>query len=324
MTHKQFVLQGKEQLTPLYGEREAEALVRTLLQEVEGLGLYDYIMFPNKDLTHTVLLIEYLYRLTEGEPLQYILGYARFCGYKFGVTEDTLIPRPETEYLVNLICRRHSTSFNGESKSRSCHPLRILDLCTGSGCIAWSLASLIPNSKVWGCDISAAALAVACGQEREEFVGKGQNTPDFFKADLLSNEALEIIEKETGMQRRESNCGDDLRMDIIVSNPPYLLEEEKAFMQRNVLEHEPHIALFVDNNTPLLFYDKIVTLGRCLLKIGGELWFEINERFADEVVSLMNSHGFTRCGAMEDLNGKKRFVQGTWQQGLSFINKGGH
>lgn len=317
MTHKQFVLQGKEQLTPLYGEREAEALVRTLLNEVEGLGLYDYIMFPNKELPHSMLLTDYLHRLFGGEPLQYILGYARFCGYKFGVTEDTLIPRPETEYLVNLIAGKYGVSPVGNSGVGLRNPLRILDLCTGSGSIAWSLASMISNSEVWGCDISAVALTVAQGQVREDFVGKLKNIPKFFKADLLSNEALEIIEKGTGMQHaeRERDCRDDLRMDIIVSNPPYLLEEEKAFMQRNVLEHEPHTALFVDNNTPLLFYDKIVTLGTCLLKVGGELWFEINERFADEVVSLMDSCGFTGCGAIEDLNGKKRFVHGVWQQG---------
>ncbi len=316
MTHKQFVLQGKAQLTPLYGEREAEVLVSTLLREVAGLGVYDYIMYPHKELNDTALLALQLQRLRAGEPLQYILGYTWFCGHKFRVTEDTLIPRPETEYLVSLITGKHGVYPVGNNEECLCNPLRILDLCTGSGCIAWSLASMISNSEVWGCDISATALAVAQGQDGEDFVGNLKNTPEFFKADLLSNEALEIIEKATGQHHAagESNCRDDGSMDIIVSNPPYVLEEEKIFMQRNVLEHEPHIALFVDNNTPLLFYDKIVTLGTHLLKIGGELWFEINERFADEVVSLMNNYGFTECRAIEDLNGKKRFVHGTWRK----------
>ena len=313
MTHKQFVLLGKEMLTPVYGGREADALVRTLLQEMVGLGVYDYIMYPDKDLNDTAQLVGYLQRLEAGEPLQYILGYARFCGHKFKVTKNTLIPRPETEYLVNLIAGRHDVSSAVNSSGREPgSPLRILDLCTGSGCIAWSLASIFLNSMVWGCDISAAALAVARGQGREEFVGKQKNTPVFFEMDLLSNVALEVIESVIYSGGGE-NSGVDNGLDIMVSNPPYVLEEEKVFMQRNVLEHEPHIALFVDNGTPLLFYDKIVTLGTSLLKEGGELWFEINERFANEVVGLMNSRGFVGCMAMDDLNGKKRFVRGTWR-----------
>lgn len=313
MTHKRFVSLGKELLTPLYGEREAGALVRALLQEVAGLGLYDYIMYPNKELNDTALLVLHLQRLKAGEPLQYILGYARFCGHKFMVTKETLIPRPETEYLVNLIAGRQREKNVLSGSGESDNTLKILDLCTGSGCIAWSLASMISNSEVWGCDISAAALVVAQGQQREDFVGKLTNAPKFFKADLLSNVALEVIESAMGLGGREDGRVEN-GLDIMVSNPPYVLEEEKVFMQRNVLEHEPHLALFVDNSTPLLFYDKIVTFGTRLLKVGGELWFEINERFADEVVSLMNSHGFAKCKAMEDLNGKKRFVCGTWQK----------
>ena len=313
MTHKQFVSLGKELLTPIYGEREADALVRVLLQETAGLGVYDYIMYPDKELNDTAQLALHLQRLKAGEPLQYILGYARFCGHKFMVTEDTLIPRPETEYLVNLIAGRQREKNVLSGSGESDNTLKILDLCTGSGCIAWSLASMISNSEVWGCDISAAALTVARGQGREEFVGKLKNTPEFFMTDLLSNGALEVIESAMGLSGEE-NSGVDNGLDIMVSNPPYVLKEEKVFMQRNVLEHEPHLALFVDNSTPLLFYDKIVTLGTCLLKVGGELWFEINERFADEVVSLMNNHGFAGCEAVEDLNGKKRFVHGTWQK----------
>lgn len=311
MTHKQFVSLGKELLTPLYGEREADALVRALLQEVAGLGVYDYIMYPNKELALSALLVEHLQRLKAGEPLQYILGYALFCDHKFMVTEDTLIPRPETEYLVNLIAgkQREKNLLSGSGESDN--TLKILDLCTGSGCIAWSLASMISNSVVWGCDISEATLAVAQRQGKEGFAGKLKNIPEFFKADLLSNGALGVIESAMGFSERE-NGKDDNGLDIMVSNPPYVLEEEMVFMQRNVLEYEPHLALFVDNGTPLLFYDKIVTLGTHLLRSGGELWFEINERFADEVVSLMNDCGFARCEAMEDLNGKKRFVHGTW------------
>lgn len=313
MTHKQFVLLGKEMLTPVYGEREADALVRTLLQEVAGLGVYDYIMYPDKDLNDTAQLVGYLQRLEAGEPLQYILGYAHFCGHKFKVTKNTLIPRPETEYLVNLIAGRHGVSSAVNSSGREPgSPLRIMDLCTGSGCIAWSLASIFSNSRVWGCDISAAALAVAQGQGSEDFVGKQKNTPEFFEVDLLSEGALKAIEVAIDRCVDDGFTATD-GLDIMVSNPPYVLEEEKVFMQRNVLEHEPHLALFVDNSTPLLFYDKIVTLGTSLLKEGGELWFEINEGFANEVVSLMNSRGFVGCMAMDDLNGKKRFVRGTWR-----------
>lgn len=315
MTHKQFVLLGKEILTPLYGEREADALVRALLQEVAGLGVYDYIMYPDKELNDATLLSLHLQRLKAGEPLQYILGYSRFRGHKFMVTEDTLIPRPETEYLVNLIAGRQREKNVLSGSGESDNTLKILDLCTGSGCIAWSLASMISNSEVWGCDISAAALAVAQGQGKEGFVGKLKNIPEFFKADLLSNAALEIIESAMGLGGEE-NGGEGNGLDIMVSNPPYVLEEEKVFMQRNVLEHEPHLALFVDNSTPLLFYDKIVTLGTCLLKVGGELWFEVNERFANEVVTLMNKQGFAECMAIDDLNGKQRFVYGVWKKNI--------
>lgn len=336
MTHRQFVLLGRKELAPLYGEREADALVRALLADMAGLGLYDYIMYPDKDLDSAETLCGALQRLKSGEPLQYILGHTTFCGLRFNVCKDVLIPRPETEYLVNLIVGRHSGSSACHGGSGLGNHLRILDLCTGSGCIAWSLAALIEDSMVWGCDISDAALAVARGQKpvafeerqdsEKQLVGKQifnkqDNCPLFFKADLLSDEALGVIESATGVGGVSGVCGAAVcaskqGLDIMVSNPPYVLEEEKVLMQKNVLEHEPHLALFVGNATPLLFYDKIVTLGTELLKAGGELWFEINERFANEVVNLMEGRGFACCEAMDDLNGKKRFVRGVWRKNI--------
>lgn len=317
MTHRQFVLYGRKELSPLYGEREADALVRRLLSDMAGLGLYDYIMYPDKELYSAETLCSALQRLKGGEPLQYILGYTTFCGLRFNVCKDVLIPRPETEYLVNLIVDRHSVSSAGHGGSGLGNRLRILDLCTGSGCIAWSLAALIEDSTVWGCDISDAALAVARGQKPEAF----DNFPVFFKADLLSEEALGVIESATGVGGVQSDCGAAVcacrqGLDIMVSNPPYVLEGEKVLMQKNVLEHEPHLALFVDDDTPLLFYDKIVTLAARLLKVGGELWFEINERFANEVVGLMTERGFACCEAIDDLNGRKRFVRGVWRKNI--------
>lgn len=330
MTHRQFVLLGRKELAPIYGEREAEALVRGLLAGMAGLGVYDYIMYPYKELNSAQLLCSALQRLKGGEPLQYILGYTTFCGFRFNVCKDVLIPRPETEYLVNLIAGRHTVS-QGRVCNNRLHPqLKILDLCTGSGCIAWSLAYLIEGSMVWGCDISDAALAVARGQEfgkelgqdnEERIVGKQtsmrkDNCPFFFKVDLLADEALGRIESAIGLGGAATESVSGRGLDIMVSNPPYVLEEERSLMRKNVLEHEPHLALFVADDEPLLFYDKIVTLGAELLKVGGELWFEINERFANEVVSLMEGRGFTRCEAIDDLNGKKRFVRGVWRKNI--------
>ncbi len=249
-------------------------------------------------------------RLAAGEPLQYVLGYEWFCGHRFNVAPGVLIPRPETEELVQQVI--------GEVQGRSGHECRVLDICTGSGCIALSVAagaavvrggqSVVESGagngfgqgvEVFGCDISPVALEVSRGQRVFSDVDSVDPVRvKFFECDILSSTAQERILSECG--------GGDF--DIIVSNPPYVCECEKAFMHRNVLEHEPHLALFVPDSDPLRFYRRIGELSGRLLKRGGVLFFEINERFGKETVQMLEGMGFEDCRVLQDLFGKERMV----------------
>jgi release factor glutamine methyltransferase len=217
--------------------------------------------------------------------LQYVLGYEWFCGHRFNVAPGVLIPRPETEELVREVV----SSANGPDCEGN---VRVLDICTGSGCIAWSVAAeLGKRAQVYGCDISPEALAIACGQEIDADV-------KFFECDILAPQAEEVIGAECGAAK----------FDIIVSNPPYVCECEKELMQKNVLDFEPELALFVPDDDPLRFYRRIAQLSGRLLKPGGKLFFEINERFGRETVEMLEETGFVGCRVLQDIFGKERMV----------------
>ena len=291
MTLQEFISLVVERLSVHYPVQEAKAIaVRLLKESVEGYKGYEHLVEPGRNLEGFAAgteeyLLKCAQRLATGEPLQYVLGYEWFCGHRFNVAPGVLIPRPETEELVREVV----SSANGPDCEGT---VRVLDICTGSGCIAWSVAAeLGKRAQVYGCDISPEALAIACGQEIDADV-------KFFECDILAPQAEEVIGAECGAEK----------FDIIVSNPPYVCECEKALMQKNVLDFEPDLALFVPDDDPLRFYRRIAQLSGRLLKPGGKLFFEINERFGRETVVMLEETGFVGCRVLQDIFGKERMV----------------
>lgn len=230
-------------------------------------------LFPTKK---KQIFEDALNRLQKNEPIQYIIGGTEFYGLPFKVTKHTLIPRPETEDLVQLVLAETITRTSD---------FEILDIGTGSGCIAISLAKNIFMAKVLAIDISAEALKVA-----KENADLNNVKVVFNKIDILKTEKL------------------DKKYDVIVSNPPYVRDLEKEFMQRNVLEFEPDTALFVRDNDPLIFYRKIAQLAANSLKPNGQLFFEINEFLATEMKELLSSLNFKNIEVKQDIFGKDRMV----------------
>ena len=218
-------------------------------------------------------------RMASGEPIQYIIGKAYFYDREFKVTPDVLIPRPETELLV-----REAVNWARRSGRKS---LRVLDLCTGSGCIAWSMALELPGSEVTAVDISDGALAVASRQKFECDV-----PPKFIKADVLAGpvEGLGTF-------------------DMILSNPPYVMDSEKALMRRNVLDHEPWLALFVSDDDPLVFYRAVAAWAKQLLKSEGLCLVEINESLGRQTAKVFEDTGFRDVEVLQDLNSRDRFIR---------------
>lgn len=220
-------------------------------------------------------------RLNDHEPIQYVLGDEEFLGKRFLVSPAVLIPRPETEELVKQVPFPPAT---GEETT-----VRILDIGTGSGCIAISLKSLMPHAEVYATDISDEALAIA-----QKNVGRLEPQVKLIKHDIL-NENIPIKD-----------------VDIIVSNPPYVAQQEKKSMQQHVLDHEPHVALFVPDTDPLIFYKAIASRGRQALKPGGKVVVEINALYGNETVSVFESENYVDVALIKDMNGKDRFIIATW------------
>ena len=264
-------------------------MVYSCLETIAGTRRHTHIVEPDFEVTDDVAVeaLRAFERMAAGEPLQYVMGYADFYSRQFRVTPDVLIPRPETE----LLCREVVTSL------RSCQmpaPLKVLDLCTGSGCIAWTLALEMPGAEVTAVDISDGALSVASTQDFAEEVGRtGAIAPEFIKTDVLAGPAM---------------AGFTGRYDILVSNPPYVMDKEKEFMRSNVLDYEPHLALFVSDNDPLIFYQAIAGWATVLLKPDGCGIVEINEALGAETAALFESAGFRDVEIVKDLSDRERFV----------------
>lgn len=265
-------------LEPLYGNGEARAITDYVLDVCFGLSKADILCGAVEEMTaeKTAELNKIFGRLMEGEPVQYVLGRAEFCGRWFNVRPGVLIPRPETEELCAWI--------TADSKA-SASP-KVLDIGTGSGCIAITLQLDMPESKVTAWDISADALDVA--RENAQQLGANVN---FVKLDAL-------------------NAKPEGEWDVIVSNPPYICEKEKKDMAVNVLEHEPHTALFVPDADPLLFYRAITRLAVQTLNKGGRLYFEINPIYADDTCRMMRAEGMTEVELRSDMYGKQRMAKG--------------
>jgi len=267
-------------LSDLYPSQEVLSFFTILVEKHLDLSRLEVALKPNHSVSLTVSkkIKNAIQRLRKFEPIQYIVNGVEFYNLKFYVNRNVFIPRPETEELVFWIVDRHK---NRDSKLR-----RILDIGTGSGCIAISLAFNLPDYKVSAFDISSEALDVA----RKNAIINNVNV-DFFKEDVLNCKKL------------------PKKYDIIVSNPPYIIENEKDKMQSNVLKYEPDIALFVNNDDPLLFYRKIAQLGQKHLISEGSIYFEINEYLGSELLILLKTEGYKEITLQKDIFGKYRMVK---------------
>ena len=291
-----FIKQGVEALEPLYPTAEARGIVLMLCEELIGTKSYTHIVEPQYqiDKKWTQPLAEAMLRLQSGEPIQYVIGKTEFCGHTFKVTSDVLVPRPETELLVREAIKvADMTKRRRIPYGKSAEPVRILDLCTGSGNIAWSLALAVPGAKVVGVDISEAALNVARGQNfSAQLKATGALAPTFVAADILDTE-------------QEFNYGE---FDLILSNPPYIMESEKKDMRKNVVDYEPSGALFVSDEDPLVFYRAIARWSERFLAQDGKGFTEINEVLGRETARLFADAGFSQSELMKDFYDKNRFV----------------
>ena len=283
------------ELEKIYGSDEANALIMILLEHYFGIDRVKIAMDPKLRLSESELLTLHfaVKELLKNKPVQYILGETEFCGMRFFVDENVLIPRPETEEMVHIIGARRDkaslvrTGFDVETDDRP----SILDIGTGSGCIAISLAKLLKNSVVTAVDVSEKALKVA--KKNAESNGVDVN---FIKDDILNPQNPELLDKQ---------------YDIIVSNPPYVCKSEKTEMRANVLGYEPSSALFVSDNDPLIFYRKILEFAQKSLKPDGEVWFEINEKFGEEMKNLCVKMGFKDVEIIKDFRERDRILRTT-------------
>lgn len=289
-----------QSLTPLYDAGEAQAIVRTVLDVKYGMTLTDIICGKVNEISadEERKLEEIIIRLQKGEPVQYVLGEADFAGRTFHVEPGVLIPRPETAELCQWIEKDmieksivssgdSSEDSSGNSPQATDDAKLILDICTGSGCIAITLGLNIPNSEVTGWDISEDALRIARGNVE---MLKARNVRIEYQDALALPKAAEAA-------------------DLIVSNPPYICEKEKADMEKNVLEHEPNLALFVLDEDPLKFYRAIAEYASSALKSGGALYFEINPIYEKETREMLLKLDFKDIETKEDAFGKKRMMR---------------
>ncbi len=273
-----------QSLSNLYPSEEIQSFFNILSEKYLNLSRIQIALNPQKEISEQALenFIKALFRLKDFEPIQYIIGETEFFGLPFKVNQHTLIPRPETEELVEYIIAEQKLITHNPQ------PINILDIGTGSGCIAISLAKNLSNSKVSALDISEEALKIA--QQNAEL---NKVEVKFFQVDILKTK---ILPKQ---------------YDIIVSNPPYVRELEKKQMQQNVLKYEPDSALYVSDEDPLLFYRSISYLAKNHLNSDGKLFFEINEYLSEELTELLKREFFGNIEVKPDIFGKARMIKCT-------------
>ena len=278
MTRLEFRQRFVQSLVPLYDQREAQALFRRYVEERLGAEYYLFLLDMDVPADLPDDWETELERLASGEPFQYVMGQTEFCGLPFKVTSSVLIPRPETEELV-------TTVVSGNAGRAG---LSVLDIGTGSGAIAVTLAKNLTGASVTALDVSEEALAVAAENAETNDV-----SVCFLKFDILGEARLPG------------------RYDLIVSNPPYVPERDRTAMHRNVLEHEPALALFVPDDRPLLFYEAIAEKAATALNAGGRLYLETYEAYHSELKLLLENKGFTDVKCRNDLFGRPRFIVAT-------------
>jgi len=270
-------------LDAIYGKEEVGSFFFILIDFYYKVSRVQLAMDAEYDIYDSEKILEALGLLKQQKPIQYIIGETEFYGLPFKVNENVLIPRPETEELVESIIKQ------ADNKKH----IKILDIGTGSGCIAISLAKNLPNAKVYGLDISTNALKTA----KQNAVLNTVNI-EFIKADILTT------------KRIGNNVDINVKFDIIVSNPPYVREKEKALMVPNVLKNEPHLALFVKDENPLIFYEVITEFAVANLVKNGILYFEINEFLGNDMITLLNDNHFTHIELKQDIFKKDRMIKG--------------
>ena len=287
-----------QRLTPMYGPQEAKAMTRMLLEDLFRLSFADILCGATEHLSDadTLRLQQSVARLLDAEPLQYVTGTAFFCGHPFHVAPGVLIPRPETEWIVD-------TAVNLVTSSAP----RILDIGTGSGCIATSISLALVDkhcyTEAW--DISEDALRIAA--DNAERLGADVK---FRRRDALRlEEDFPAEENQSGAEVLIADNASSASWDVIVSNPPYICNREAADMHANVLRHEPHLALFVPDTDPLLFYRAIARYAMRSLRKGGWLLFECNTLYAHDTAQMASNMGFATSVVEDDCFGKPRFVK---------------
>ena len=280
MKLKQLAESYQLELKPVYGTDEVNAIFRTVSQHVLGFNSHQFFLNKNTEVAdeNVLAFTSVLAKLKNNFPLQYILGFTEFYGQRFQVNQAVLIPRPETEELVKLILDTIANKKNH---------LRILDIGTGSGCIAITLKKKLPNATVYATDISEEALAVA-----RKNADLNSVSIHFLKHDILNDGALNIK-----------------NFNLIVSNPPYIAENQKTDMHKNVLLYEPHSALFVSNENPLIFYKSVVDFAKNYLSKKGLLFFEINENSGAETMQIIKDNGFINSYLFKDIQRKNRMIK---------------
>jgi len=283
MTIKEAKIYIRTELLGFYPKNEIFGFTKIIFSDIFKLSSIDVVLKEDDQfsLPEIQTLENIISRLKNYEPLQYIIGFTEFYGLKFNVNKHTLIPRPETEELVDLIIEENKNKQN----------LNILDIGAGSGCIAISLAKNLPKSRITALDINKNTLNIC---KSNALLNNIKLT--FIQDDILNNNILKTQVKKG--------------FDIIVSNPPYVTISEKELMDKNVLDYEPKLALFVEDNNPLIFYKAITKFAKKYLSKNGLLYFEINEMFGNGVKDCMISSGFKNIRIVTDINGKERIVLG--------------
>ncbi|MFD2726421.1 peptide chain release factor N(5)-glutamine methyltransferase [Hyunsoonleella rubra] len=269
------------ELSGLYEKEEIDSFFYLLIEKNYGVDRIRLALEPDIGITDMASILESLQLLKQEKPIQYIIGETEFYGLKFKVNPSVLIPRPETEELVAWVLKETDPDKD----------INILDVGTGSGCIAISLAKKLQNANVYALDVSKNALEVATENARLNKVNV-----KFIQADILKDCHAELVSASQ-------------KFDIIVSNPPYVRELEKNMMKPNVLDNEPHLALFVEDNDPLQFYKAIGEFAKTTLKKNGQLFFEINEYLGQETVALLEQHNYKNIELRKDIFGKNRMVK---------------
>ncbi|NPD47726.1 peptide chain release factor N(5)-glutamine methyltransferase [Lentimicrobium sp. S6] len=276
-----------EELSGIYPEEEIRAITLWLFEEFLEVERVDYQLNIDKGMSESELLkFNFAIKdLKKGKPIQHILGYTWFLDLKLQVNEHTLIPRPETEELVQYII----------SQEESNSALKILDIGTGSACIPLALEKAMPQNEYYGIDFKSEIIELA------------------YKNSQAQNSNINLIQLDI---LKEELSGD---YDVIISNPPYVLESEKKEMHKNVVDFEPESALYVKDSDPLLFYEKIILQAKKHLNINGRLYLEINERYGNELSELLNKHGFESIKILNDFRGRIRFCTAFLRQKKSSV-----